>query len=106
MDYDFWLRSERKCANNTAVKYIKNFKKIIRLCMANGWLSKDPFLGYKAKLKVVERPYLTKEEIQAVYEKGLYFDETITQLEKEKLLVLDIKTDPHKIPPTVMDEHQ
>ncbi|WP_375181224.1 site-specific integrase [Chryseobacterium sp.] len=69
MDYDFWLRSERKCANNTAVKYIKNFKKIMRLCMANGWLSKDPFLGYKAKLKVVERPYLTKEEIQAIYDK-------------------------------------
>ena len=74
MDYDFWLRSERKCANNTAVKYIKNFKKIIRLCMANGWLSKDPFLGYKAKLKVVERPYLTKEEIQAIYEKEFASD--------------------------------
>ncbi|WP_312398859.1 site-specific integrase, partial [Chryseobacterium sp.] len=69
MDYDFWLRSERKCANNTTIKYIKNFKKIMRLCMANGWLSKDPFLGYKAKLKVVERPYLTKEEIQAIYDK-------------------------------------
>lgn len=74
MDYDFWLRSVRKCANNTAVKYIKNFKKIIRLCMANGWLSKDPFLGYKAKLKVVERPYLTKEEIQAVHEKEFASD--------------------------------
>jgi len=74
MDYDFWLRSVRKCANNTAVKYIKNFKKIIRLCMANGWLSKDPFLGYKAKLKVVERPYLTKEEIQTIYEKEFVSD--------------------------------
>jgi site-specific recombinase XerD len=74
MDYDFWLRSVRKCANNTAVKYIKNFKKIIRLCMANGWLSKDPFLGYKAKLKVVERPYLTKEEIKTVYEKDFASD--------------------------------
>ncbi|WP_209391433.1 site-specific integrase [Chryseobacterium sp. RR2-3-20] len=74
MDYDFWLRSVRKCANNTAVKYIKNFKKIIRLCMANGWLLKDPFLGYKAKLKVVERPYLTKEEIQAIYDKEFASD--------------------------------
>ena len=74
MDYDFWLRSVRKCANNTAVKYIKNFKKIIRLCMANGWLSKDPFLGYKAKLKVVERPYLTKDEIRAIYEKEFASD--------------------------------
>lgn len=74
MDYDFWLRSIRKCANNTVVKYIKNFKKIIRLCMANGWLSKDPFLGYKAKLKVVERPYLNKEEIQTIYEKEFASD--------------------------------
>jgi len=74
MDYDFWLRSVRKCANNTAVKYIKNFKKIMRLCMANGWLSKDPFLGYKAKIKEVERPYLTKQEIQAVYDKEFASD--------------------------------
>ena len=74
MDYDFWLRSVRKCANNTAVKYIKNFKKIMRLCMANGWLSKDPFLGYKAKIKEVERPYLTKEEIQAIYDKEFASD--------------------------------
>ena len=59
-DYDFWLRSVRKCGNNTAVKYLKNFKKIIRLCMAHGWITKDPFIGYKAKLKVVERSYLTK----------------------------------------------
>jgi len=77
MDYDFWLRSVRKCANNTAVKYIKNFKKIIRLCMANGWLSKDPFLSYKAKLKVVERPYLNKEEIQTIYEKEFASDRLI-----------------------------
>ena len=28
-DYEFWLRSVRNCANNTAVKYIKNFSKII-----------------------------------------------------------------------------
>lgn len=74
MDYDFWLRSVRKCANNTAVKYIKNFKKIMRLCMANGWLSKDPFLGYKAKIKEVERPYLTKEEIQTLYDKEFASD--------------------------------
>ncbi len=29
-DYEFWLRSVRNCANNTAVKYIKNFNKIIK----------------------------------------------------------------------------
>lgn len=42
---------------------------------------------------------------KATYERGLYFDETITQFEREKLLVLDVKTNPKNIPPTVMDEH-
>jgi hypothetical protein len=42
---------------------------------------------------------------KAIYENGLYFDETISRLEIEKFLVLDIKTDPNNIPPTVMDEH-
>jgi len=37
-DYEFWLRSVRNCANNTAVKYLKNFNKIIKLCLANDWL--------------------------------------------------------------------
>jgi hypothetical protein len=41
----------------------------------------------------------------ATYEKGLHFDETITEYKQEKRIVLDIKTDPNKIPPTVMDEH-
>jgi len=42
---------------------------------------------------------------KAIYENGLYFEETISKYEPEKLLVLDIKIDPNKIPPTVMDEH-
>ena len=68
-EYEFYLRSIRKCANNTAVKYIKNFKKIIRLCLANGWLDKDPFVNYKSKLKEVIREYLTEQEIQAILHK-------------------------------------
>ncbi len=31
-EYEFFLRSIRKCSNNTVVKYIKNFGKIIRIC--------------------------------------------------------------------------
>jgi uncharacterized protein YndB with AHSA1/START domain len=41
----------------------------------------------------------------AKYEKGLFFEEIITQYEPEKRLVLDVNTDPNKIPLTVMDEH-
>jgi len=40
--------------------------------MANGWLSKDPFLGYKAKLKVVERPYLAKKKFRRFMKRNLH----------------------------------
>ena len=68
-DYDFYLRSEHKCANNTAIKYIKNFKKIIRICIANGWLDKDPFVKYRPKLKEVERAFLSEVELQVIANK-------------------------------------
>jgi site-specific recombinase XerD len=37
--------------------------------MANGWLNKDPFSNYKAKVKDVVRVCLTEEEIQTIINK-------------------------------------
>ena len=68
-DYEFWLRSVRNCANNTAVKYIKNFSKIIKICLANNWIDRNPFANYKSKVKDVERVYLSEGEIQNIIEK-------------------------------------
>ncbi len=68
-DYEFWLRSVRNCANNTAVKYIKNFSKIIKICLANNWIERNPFANYKSKVKEVERVYLSETEIQNIIEK-------------------------------------
>ena len=68
-EFDHYLRTTRNCCNNTAVKYIKNFKKIIRQALAKGLIKVDPFLSYKAKLKKVDRGYLTQEEIDAIQAK-------------------------------------
>ncbi len=68
-EFDYYLRSTRNCANNTTFKYLKNFKKIIRLALANGWITTDPFLNYKVKLKKVDRGFLTEEEINTIAEK-------------------------------------
>lgn len=68
-EYEFYLRSVRKCGNNSAVKYIKNFGKIIRICIASGWLDKDPFRNYTSRLKKVERPFLSKEELDKIASK-------------------------------------
>ncbi len=65
-DYDFFLRTTRKCNNNSAVKYIKNLKKIIKRCLANGWLTSDPFANFKAKVKLIERPCLSEEQVTSL----------------------------------------
>ena len=78
-EYDFYLRSVRKCANNSAVKYINNFGKIIRICLSNGWIIADPFANYKGRLKTVERTFLSEEEIQKIADKE-FATERLTQV--------------------------
>ena len=68
-EFEFYLRSVRKCNNNSAVKYIKNFGKIIRICLANNWIDKNPFINYKPKVKEVEREFLVEEEIAIIANK-------------------------------------
>lgn len=73
-EYDFYLRSVRKCANNSTVKYLKNFGKIVRICLANGWMETDPFINYKPKVKKVDRVYLNQEEIELIANKEMATD--------------------------------
>jgi site-specific recombinase XerD len=72
--YDYYLRSVRNCANNSTVKYIKNFKKIVLICLANGWLEKNPFLLYKVKLNKVVREFLNMDEIQRIADHDFKFN--------------------------------
>ncbi len=37
-DFEFWLKSEKKCNHNTTMKYISNLRKIINICIKNAWL--------------------------------------------------------------------
>jgi site-specific recombinase XerD len=63
-EFEFYLRSVCNIQNNSAVKYVRNsFGKIIRTCIINGWLSKDPFKQYTSKVREVNRVYLTEDEL-------------------------------------------
>ncbi len=68
-DYEFWLKSKRKCDHNTSVKYLSNFKKIVHICIKNGWLERDPFVGFKMTKREVERPFLVQEELKRIIDK-------------------------------------
>ncbi len=70
-NYELYLKTERKCAHNTTIKYLKNFKKIVRIALANNWMKKDPFASIKFKLKQVDAIYLTNEELQQLINKKI-----------------------------------
>jgi site-specific recombinase XerD len=68
-EFEFWLKSVRSCGHNTSVKYISNLKKIINICLKNGWLPRDPFIGYKMNKREVIREILSQEEIDILTNK-------------------------------------
>jgi len=70
-DFEFWLKSIQNCNHNTTIKYISNLRKIINLCLKNGWLIKDPFVGFKMTKKEVIREILTEEELQTLISKDI-----------------------------------
>ena len=69
-EYEFWLKSVRNCGHNTTMKYLANFKKIVIRCLKNGWLKKDPFIGFKMAKREVERTALTEHELQLLSAKS------------------------------------
>lgn len=68
-EFDFYLRSKCGCANNAAVKHLKNLGKVIRICLANRWMIYDPFSGHKNKITKVQQVILTPTDIQTIYNK-------------------------------------
>lgn len=75
-DFDFFLKTVRRCCHNTTTKYLLNFKKIIRIALAKGWMKKDPFAQVHFHFEPVEREFLEKQELKAMLNKEI----TITRL--------------------------
>lgn len=68
--FEHYLKSEKNCAHNTATKYIVNFKKIMRIALANQYVDKDPFFHWKSNWKIKEREFLTSNELNILAQKG------------------------------------
>ncbi|MCU7552858.1 site-specific integrase [Chitinophagaceae bacterium LB-8] len=68
-DFEFYLKSQKSIDINTNAKYIKNLKKIVKECVAKGWLEKDPFMSFKLKAKASDRTFLTQHELDLLENK-------------------------------------
>jgi site-specific recombinase XerD len=70
-DYEFYLKSVQKLQHNSAMVNVKKLKKIIRQCIANDWLEKDPFKSYKITTKETHRNFLMEDELKTLIKKNI-----------------------------------
>ena len=72
--FEYFLKTARECNHNSALKYVNNFKKIVRIALANQWMDRDPFYNYKVQYETVDREFLNEDEVKALVEKELHFE--------------------------------
>lgn len=65
-EYETYLRTTRNCNNNSTVKYIKNFGKIIKEAMNRDWVQANPFRNIRFHLEEVDKPFLSKGELNKI----------------------------------------
>lgn len=70
-NYELYVKTEKGCANNSAIKYLKIFKKIIRIALLNDWLQKDPFVSVKFRQDEVHTEFLTMFELETLINKEI-----------------------------------
>ncbi len=77
--FDTFLRSVKGIGNNTTVKYVQSFRRLMNLAVKYDWLLKDPFILYDKKIKRKDAEFLTEEELQKIEN---------VELDSERLVVV------------------
>lgn len=70
-EYEVYLKTVKKCCNNTTVKYIRNFGKIIRYALNNDWIRLNPFRNIRYRLDEVDKPFLNHVELDLIIKKPI-----------------------------------
>ena len=65
-DFEYFLRTEKKCRTNTVWGYMIVLKHIVSIARNDGRLPFNPFAGYINSPESVNRGYLTQKEIQTL----------------------------------------
>lgn len=68
-NFNIFLRTEHKQRINTTIKHLKCLKRITNIAIANKYLNFDPFLNHKLEREVVEKAFLSEEELRRIINK-------------------------------------
>ncbi len=64
--FDLYLKTEKGCAQNTVIRYMRCFKKVINLAITNEWITKSPFADIKFHEVEVHKEFLNQWEINKI----------------------------------------
>jgi site-specific recombinase XerD len=70
-DFETFLKTVKRCAQNSANTRLKILKKLMRIALENDLIKKSPFVGYKFKYHETNPDFLTMEEIQRIASKAI-----------------------------------
>ena len=65
--FELYLKIDRNQQQNTVARYMKGLKKITNRALANEWITKDPFAGFKVKTIQTDPTFLTLDELHIIY---------------------------------------
>lgn len=71
MGFDTFLRTTYNVANNHAMKMVQKFRTIYQTAIDNGWIQKNAFASIKIHFEIVDREFLTKQELAAIIQKPM-----------------------------------
>ena len=64
--FDFYLRVELKRKPNTILGIVRHLRKMIKLAIGEGIITRDPFEGYSPERPKAEQKYLTRDELEKI----------------------------------------
>lgn len=70
-ELEHYLITKDKLSNNSAMKYIHTFKRIIKFACDQEWMNKNPTTQFRCVYNPPDRERLTMEEIMKLYNKDL-----------------------------------
>jgi integrase len=73
-DFEHFLITNDRVSSNTAMKYIKILKRVIKMAVDQEWIATYPLSGFKCSYTEPQRERLTMDDIMTLYRKELLMD--------------------------------
>ena len=69
--FEHFIKTQKGCAQNATVKYLKNLKKITKTAILKKWINEDPFADIHFKQTKTNRDFLNESELRRIIAKDI-----------------------------------